>query len=47
MTDRIALVLALIIAAAVAYDYFQNNGETLLFLARKALDFLDYVIFWR
>jgi hypothetical protein len=47
MTDRIALVLALILAAAIAFDYWQNDAEVLMFLARKMLVLVDYVIFWR
>jgi hypothetical protein len=47
MTDRIALVLALIIAAAVAFDFWQNDAQVLMFLARKMLALVDYVIFWR
>ncbi len=46
MTDRVALVLALIIAGAIASDYWLNDATGLLFLGRKAVEFLDYVIFW-
>ena len=47
MTDRIALVLALLIAAGIAADLIFTGGATLFFLARKSLDFLEWVAFWR
>ncbi len=46
MTDRIALILFLLIAGAVAADLILGFGAS-IFLARKALDFLHWVIFWR
>ncbi len=47
MTDRIALGLALLIAAGIAADMALTGGETLLFLARKFVSLLDWVEFWR
>ena len=47
MTDRIALGLALLLAAGIAADWFLTGGETLLFLARKFFTLLDWVEFWR
>ena len=46
MTDRIALVLALTIAGAIAADLALGYGGT-LFLLRKAYALLDWVMFWR
>ena len=47
MTDRIALALALLIAAGIAADWLLTGGATLLFLARKFFTLLDWVEFWR
>ncbi len=47
MTDRIALVLGFLIAAAIAADLLLNGGMALLFLARKTVALVDYVVFWR
>ena len=46
MTDRIALVLAVIIAGLIAADLFAGWGAT-LFLARKFVIFVDWIAFWR
>ncbi len=46
MTDRIALILAATIVAAFAFDLALGLGGT-MFLMRKMLVFLDYVMFWR
>ncbi|MGR3462017.1 MAG: hypothetical protein ACU0AX_07870 [Roseovarius sp.] len=47
MTNRIAIVLVLLILAAVAYDVQNNDHGGLLFLARKLLDLIEYLAFWR
>jgi len=47
MTNRIALGLALVIAAALAGDLLGNDLRGSLFLARKLFVFLDYIAFWR
>ncbi|GLS87785.1 hypothetical protein GCM10010873_27590 [Cypionkella aquatica] len=47
MTDRIALVLALLIAAAIGVDVVFNGGVACLFLLRKLLDLVQYVMIWR
>ena len=46
MTDRIALVLALIIGCLIAADLIFGWGAT-LFLARKFIVFIDWIAFWR
>ncbi len=46
MTDRIALVLILVITALIAADLWFDWGGT-LFVLRRALVFLDWVMFWR
>ncbi|MFC3180415.1 hypothetical protein [Cypionkella sinensis] len=47
MTDRIALVLALLIAAAIGADVVLNSGAASVFLLRKLLDLVQYVMIWR
>ncbi|WP_167767014.1 hypothetical protein [Jannaschia formosa] len=47
MTNRIALGLALLIAALVLADVLLNDGEALFFLARRMLRLIELVAFWR
>ena len=47
MTDRIAIWLALLILAAFAVDWFFFGGDLPLFLARKVMDLIVLVAFWR
>ncbi|WP_168798006.1 hypothetical protein [Pacificoceanicola onchidii] len=47
MTNRLAVILGLIIVGAVAADYAVYGNEHLLFLARKFFDLLQWVAFWR
>jgi hypothetical protein len=46
MTNTIALYIGVVIAAAIALDVYTNDGAALVFLARKFLDLLDWVVFW-
>jgi hypothetical protein len=47
VTDRIALVLAGVIAAAILADVVLNSSHALLFLLRKMVDLVEYLSFWR
>lgn len=47
MSDRIAFVLAGVIASAVLADLTLNGGSALLFLARKMIDLIELVAIWR
>jgi hypothetical protein len=47
VTDRIALVLALIIVTAVIADVALNGGHAMLFLLRKLEDLIEYLAVWR
>lgn len=47
MTNRIAFGLAAVLLAAGIADATLNSGEGLLFLARKLLDLVEYLAFWR
>ena len=47
MTDRLAIVLGVLIALLIAADLLANGGGVLVFLARKMMDLMEYLIFWR
>ena len=47
MTDRIALVLALLITGLIGLDIVTNGGDVLLFLLRKCAQLVEYLAFWR
>jgi hypothetical protein len=47
LTNRIAFVLAGVIALVVLADLALNGGSALLFLARKMIDLIALVSFWR
>lgn len=47
MTDRIALILGLILMAVILLDVLANGGDVLMFLARKFATLVDYLAFWR
>ena len=47
MTDRIALVLGLVIVAAIAADILANGSQALLFLMKKFADMVEWMAFWR
>ncbi len=46
MTNRIALVIGIVIAAAIAMDALANDGMALGFLSRKFVDLIEWVKFW-
>lgn len=47
MTNRIALWIAVLIAALLAVDYWYFGVEHLVFLGRKFFALLNWVAFWR
>lgn len=47
MTNRIAFFLALIILAFFAADYHFFGTEHFLFLAKKMLELIEWLAFWR
>ena len=47
MTNRIALVLALLIIAAFVIDILIFGSDHMIFLGKKLFDFLDWIAFWR
>ena len=47
MTNRIALVLVILLAGAIWFDQSMNEGAWTVFLGRKLVDLVDWVAFWR
>lgn len=47
MTNKIALSLAVVLLAAIGLDLALNDGRGVLFLARRFLDLVEWVAFWR
>lgn len=47
MTNRIAVYLGLAILAAITAVYVLFGTENFLFLAKKFLELLEWVAFWR
>lgn len=47
MTNKIAIVLALIISGILAADLFVFGWDIHIFLGRKLLDLTEYLAFWR
>jgi len=47
MTNRIAIMLGLIIVALLLYDRVYQDGAGMVFLGRKLLVLIEYLAFWR
>jgi hypothetical protein len=47
VADRMYLVVAGVIAAAIAGDVLLNDGTISLFLVRKLIQLVEYLEFWR
>lgn len=47
MTNRIAIVLAGLIVALIFLDLVLNEGDALLFLAKKLDELIEWLAFWR
>lgn len=47
MTNRIALVIALILIGLILADLFVFEWGLLLFIARKASNLSEWLAFWR
>lgn len=47
MTNRIAIVLGLLIIGAVMLDGFLFGNEHFTFLAKKMADLIEWLAFWR
>ncbi|WP_431299761.1 hypothetical protein [Tabrizicola sp. BL-A-41-H6] len=47
MTNTIALYLGAALTLAIGADILINDGVGLMFLVRKFLDLVEWVVFWR
>lgn len=47
MTNTIAVAMGVLLFAGFAYDGLTQDWAYSVFLARKGLDLLDWVAFWR
>ncbi len=47
MTNRIAIVLGLIIIGAIVVDYVFFGTEHAIFLAKKMTELIEWLAFWR
>ncbi|MDA7426860.1 hypothetical protein PGB28_00205 [Primorskyibacter aestuariivivens] len=47
MTNRIAFFLGLFILILIGADYIFFGTEHFLFLAKKLMDLIEYIAFWR
>ena len=47
MSNRVALILALLILAFLAWDNILEDGHRTLFLLRKFSDLVEWIAFWR
>jgi hypothetical protein len=47
MTDRLALVIVLLVVVAIGADLLANDGAATMFVTRKFLDLVEWVAFWR
>ena len=47
MTDKIALLLGALILGGLGWDYLSNDMNASFFLARKTVDLIEWLAFWR
>ena len=47
MTNKLAIILGLVVVGLISADLYLNDGSELLFLGRKFLDLVNYIAFWR
>ena len=47
MTNRLALILAVLLSAALIADYLVFGQEHLLFLGKKLFELIEWLAFWR
>lgn len=47
MTNRLAIIFAVLIVGAILSDLIFNGGAASLFLLRKMMDLIDWMAFWR
>jgi len=47
MTNRLAIVLGMLILGALVVDVLLNGTTNLVFLGKKLADLIDWIAFWR
>lgn len=47
MSDRVALIVGILIVAAVLWDLIFNGGSVSFFLAQKGVNLIEWMAFWR
>ncbi|MEJ8560345.1 hypothetical protein QTO30_03225 [Yoonia sp. GPGPB17] len=47
MTNKLALIIGVCIAALFAYDYVQHDWANTVFLMRKLTTLIEWMAFWR
>lgn len=47
MTNRIAFFLGLFVLILIGLDFLFYGTEHLLFLAKKLMELIEYIAFWR
>ncbi|MCF6443623.1 hypothetical protein [Nereida sp. MMG025] len=47
MTNKLAIILGLLIVGALFWDHQWNESTATLFMARKFLEMIEWVAFWR
>ncbi|GLO70197.1 hypothetical protein MACH17_17140 [Phaeobacter inhibens] len=47
MTNKVALILALLIISAVVIDIWIYGPDHMVFLGKRLFELLDWIAFWR
>jgi hypothetical protein len=47
MTNSIAIGLGILILGGIGIDAFLTGGEGFFFVARKGIDLIEWMAFWR
>jgi hypothetical protein len=47
VTNKLAILFAVLIIGFVASDLYYRDGENILFLTRKLNELIEYLAFWR
>lgn len=47
MSNRIAILLGIVIVVFVVTDFILFSGDAIVFLARKFMDLIEWIAFWR
>ena len=47
MTNRIALILAIIIIALIVWDHYWMSGRIFAFVVTELFRLIEYMAFWR